>query len=111
MKELFQLNEIPEDVVNTINRFLEKGKTLNGIQKTLYYYYQILENKSLDIKKIKYIIEEYYDQTKKYFIKQSEIKKINENFVDNSRVVTVKINPDELFKKAREKNKINIEDL
>ncbi len=111
IKDLFHVKEIPENVISAIERLVGKGKTFNGIKKTLYYYYQISGNGPTDITRFRYVTEEYYESAKKYFIKRAEINKINKDFVDNSQSRTIKINPKELFKKAQTKSKIDIGDL
>lgn len=111
IKKIYEIDYVPEVVEDIIKNLIEKKeKTYNGIQKTLYYYYEILEKRPRDITKFRWVILSFYEETKQYLIKQKEIMKRNQEFVDNAKIVTYKIDADELFK-PKKKNSINIEDL
>lgn len=118
IKKLFGVSDIPESVIDSINALLkDKGKndkpmTINGIQKTLEYYYGYLGNDPADINIIRFIIVKYYQETYNHLVKQHEIDKKNAEFKDDSKVVTYRIDPNKLFEKARSKGPTtNIEDL
>lgn len=111
IKKLYDIDTIPEIIIETINALVEKkDKTYNGIQQTLRYYYEIFEHQPKDISKLRWVVLENYEDAKNYLIKQREVLQHNKEFVDKSQTITYKINPDELFK-PKKKDSINIEDL
>lgn len=111
IKTLYDIDTVPDVTVEIIKNLVEKkDKTYNGIQQTLRYYYEILEQQPRDINKLRWVVLEQYDNAKQYLIRQKEISKHNQEFVDKSQTITYKINADDLFK-PKKKDSINIEDL
>ena len=107
IKELFGVEEIPENWIVEIEQNLKSGKTISGITQTLKYYYYILGNNPNPDYGLG-IIKKYYEETRQYAIKQQEIMQNNLNHQDKSETVTVRISRPV---STRKKPTYRIEDL
>lgn len=103
IKKCFQIQELPPSIIEVINQKLSATdeidkKTVGGIQKTIEYYFNIL-NQSTDIKYIGWILNTYYLEAKRYYARQREIREANKLVNINVPPIVVKINPKEPNKK------------
>ena len=64
IKQLFAISEIPEDILMGIDREINSGKKVKGIQKTLKYYYEKLEHTADDVALIVFVIKNQYENAR-----------------------------------------------
>lgn len=102
------LGDINEAVVKRqIIKLIESNHTYKGIELTIDYAINIL-SLNLDPKYgISYIVEKYYNETKKYWMKKQKIKKkISEFNFNNDEINIVEVKN----RKNRLKDKLKVED-
>ena len=107
IKDLFNIEELPDSWIAKIDRLVRSGKTLAGIRMTLMYYYNILGHEPNTTYGLN-IVESFYEETRQYAIRQEEIMQKNLAHEEKAGTVTVKIR-----RPVSAKRKINyrIEDL
>ena len=107
IKSLFHKNEVPETWKLFIDKQRKMGKTYSGMQGSLYYFYEILNN-PVDYEAMNSIgiIEYVYDDARKHFEELERVNFYNTHFKDTSTTKTYSIKTPET-----KKHKINIEDL
>lgn len=90
IKKIYQIDAIPVEVNYAIDKLIAIGKKPTGIKATLYYYYKILGNKPA-LYLFGRVIEEKYEEARYYFLKQQELRKINDSIdiTNNKRIVNV----------------------
>lgn len=89
--KLFDFDEIPINYKQQIDKFIKDYKlTLKGIEGSLYYFYEILDN-SIENDVCMGIVPRIYEESKSYFKEKSEIAKINQNFTRKDEKIVVKI--------------------
>ena len=110
VKNLFNLNDIPAELSYMLSDLTNEGKKIKGIQKTLYYYYEILghDTSNFGVYILKKIIRENYDLARVYFEKEKEVKEYNDKVDLTTEEVLVTL-PDQ--SKKQRKAKTRIEDL
>jgi hypothetical protein len=105
IKKLFKIIIIPEEWLIQIDNYIKEKKTYTGIQKTLYYFYEILDNTILTTYGLS-IVKYKYDEAKQYFMK------IYETIENNKQVdLTPKIVNITITNSNKKKQKCNIEKL
>lgn len=92
IKKLFVISDIPESVLNSIDRRIAGGKKVVGIQKTLHYYYEIGEHTATKIEWVPSIIDNYYEEAKKYEKNMREVAEHNSkvDLTPNTRVIRIR---------------------
>ncbi|MCF0115482.1 MAG: hypothetical protein HUJ56_09025 [Erysipelotrichaceae bacterium] len=91
IRDLFVRDECPPDVVRAIDNALKNNKTLSGIRGTLYYYYERMGNSTSNIHTVTRVIEDEYENARKYFARQREIKKLNEEVSLDIEPITIRM--------------------
>ena len=93
--KLYDIAEVSHTVDKQIEDFVHfKGYSYSGIQKTLYYFYELEGNKVLDeFKDTIGIVPHCYDKARKFFESVFIANKANESFVPQETNVHVKITP------------------
>lgn len=89
--KLFKFDELPIGYSQQIDKFIKEYKfTATGIEASLYYFYELLEN---DISKDVYlgIVPKIYNEAKNYFKELKKIEEINANFEPKKEVERVRI--------------------
>jgi len=80
IKELFDFSDIPIGYSQQIDKFIKEYKfTTTGIEASLYYFYEVLEN-SVENDVFLGIVPRVYDEAKRYFQQIKKIEKINQEF-------------------------------
>lgn len=108
IRNLFGIDELPDSWMVSITKMLKSGKTISGIRMTLTYYTSILGYSISPGMGITNLIDKYYEETRQYAIRQQEIITANQQHVDNSKAVTIRINRPVSSKR---RPTCNIEDL
>ena len=111
IREVFQIADVPADVVSGISREIKHGKTTKGIRSTIRYYYFIEGNPTVNISNLPYIIQEQYEVARAYAKRMKEVKEKNAEIDLSTESVNIKINPRDLDRKNQKKIAYNIEDL
>lgn len=113
IKKLFSLTELPSDTINSISKEIGKGRTYSEIQSTLYYYYEIMENKRSSIDYLPFIIKDQYENACNYKKEVAELKKVNEQVdLSHTKKRTIVLSQSDLKKQNPHKKKsYNISDL
>lgn len=99
--ELFDLKKPGVLVYTQIKNYIEKyGYTYTGIQKTLYYFYEIKKNSKQNSHQAIGIVPYVYDEAKEFFLKKEEkkqkivkviekhLEKKEEEIVVNQKIIT-----------------------
>ena len=110
IREVFQVADVPADVISSISREIRRGKTTKGIRSTIKYYYFIEGNPTKNIANLPYVIQDQYEAARAYAQRMKEIKEKNKDIDLTTESVNIKINPRDLNRK-RKKIAYNIEDL
>lgn len=110
IREVFQVADVPADVISSISREIRRGKTTKGIRSTIKYYYFIEGNPATNIANLPYVIQDQYEAARAYAQRMKEIKEKNKDIDLTTESVNIKINPRNLNRK-RKKIAYNIEDL
>lgn len=110
IREVFQVADVPADVISSISREIRRGKTTKGIRSTIKYYYFIEGNPTTNIANLPYVIQDQYEAARAYAQRMKEIKEKNKDIDLTTESVNIKINPRDLNRK-RKKIAYNIEDL
>lgn len=108
LKQLFSLLELPNDVLLNLEKEVSKGKTYEGAQFTLYYYYEVLEKPRGNINIIPFVIRDQYENAQEYKKKTEELKSINAK-IDLSQTAPRKVilKKSDLEKNNTHKRKLN----
>lgn len=111
IRQLFNISEIPSEVVNVIDYNLKNGKKINGIGSTLKYYFEYSdtyhEADSAALSMLGKIIRENYDKAREWGAQRNQVLAYNETVDLNVPPVTVKIERP----KNKSKIKYRMEDL
>lgn len=99
IKKLFVVSDIPESVLNSIDRHIAGGKKVVGIQKTLHYYYEIEEHTATRIEQVPFIINDYYETARKYEKSIRELAERNNKVDLTPNYVTVRVRQSDLEKR------------
>ena len=113
IKDLFFLAEVPQNVLNQIDKESVAGKSYKDQRFAVYYYYEILGNKCSSVDLIPYVIKDQFDRAQKYKA-QSDATKAKNDSIDLSAptVRTVFLSPEDLATpNRRKKKKYDINDL
>jgi len=110
IRRIFSVKEVPEEVINAINRELKKGKKLKGLEGTLHYYYEIMGNPANSIRGVIYVFADQYENAKRYLQNSARIAEHNRSVDLTPKTVTVRVTPESL-QKGHDKPSYNIEDL
>lgn len=112
-QDIFKGQELEVHTIETINYALDKDKrTVNGIKKTLIYYYKILNNHPGEQQSIGWIIKVNYDNAKKFYTEQAEIRKRNDAVSLNATPIKMTIDPEKLHRDGKkDKFTYRMEDL
>lgn len=99
--KLFVSRDCPEDVIYAIDTSIRDGKKISGIKGTIYYYFEIMGHQAdlSTIHTINFVIKTEYENARKYFMKQQEIKRKNAEVDLNLPPVIIKINTEQGRKK------------
>ena len=73
----FGLAEVPDEIIRMIDRELRQGRTINGLSKTLQYYFDIQGNQPGSPNSVRWIWSDYYEATKQYYVKLNAILRHN----------------------------------
>lgn len=107
--------DLPESVSSYLEREIQSQKKKTGGIKATIKYYVLIKNLVInDVGQLPFIINDYYEETRQYLVKVKEIQEKNKTVeLKNIEPIKVKINIDNLHKKADTKRKIDykIEDL
>lgn len=80
VKQLFKLEYVPPNIQNQITEYTTQMRfTLSGIKSTLFYYFDILNNKPSLLNPTIGIVPYVYPQARAYYYKLYQSKKLNEN--------------------------------
>jgi len=71
----------------------EPKYTYTGIQRTLYYFYELQGNKVGEHRKTIGIVPYCYDEAKVFFETAYEASKANADFAEENKTVHVKVKP------------------
>lgn len=77
ISKYFGVTEVPEDVIHAIDRELRQGRTVNGLIKTLQYYFDIQGNQPGAPNSVYWIWSDYYEAAKKYQLKINAVVRHN----------------------------------
>ena len=92
--QLYNLSEIPYAIDKQIDNFVAQlGYTYTGIQKTLYYFYELSRNNVDNHTSTIGIVPYYYEEAKKFFNTVHDSNELNKEFVLDEKTVHVKIRP------------------
>ena len=111
IREVFQVADVPPDVVSSISREIKYGKTTKGIRSTIKYYYFIEGNPPVNIASLPYVIQDQYEIARAYAKRTKEVKEKNKDIDLTTETINIKINPRDLDRKNQKKIAYNIEDL
>jgi len=91
---LYEIDEISYKIEKQIEDFVsQRGYTYSGIQKTLYYFYELENNLVGEFTSTIGIVLHYYDKAKVFFETAHSANMFNENFVREDKTVHIKIKP------------------
>lgn len=80
VKKLFKMDYVHPNIQKQINEYTSQmGFTLSGIRSTLFYYFDILNNKPILSNPTIGIVPYVYPQAKEYYYKIYKAKQLNEN--------------------------------
>lgn len=99
IKKLFVVSDIPESVLNSIDRHIAGGKKVVGIQKTLHYYYEIEEHTATRIEQVPFIINDCYETARKYEKSIMELAEHNSKVDLTPECVRVRMKQSDLEKR------------
>lgn len=108
IKKLFSTDEIPFNVITSLDRIIDEGKKISGIRGTLTYYYQVQGNSPDDINIIGGMIRREYNNASAYFAEAKRIREVNATINIDVPPVTVRIKSTNT---RRPKSKYKMEDL
>lgn len=106
--QLYHIDKIPFMIERQIEEYVEKYNfSYSGIQKSLYYFYEIQKHNFDITKKTIGIVPYIYDETKQYFLDIYQANELNKGKNINETINTIKIVPPDKNIKCN----INIENL
>ena len=111
IRRIFKVSEIPSEVLNAIERELKSGRKIRGLESTIKYYYDIMENPVGPITNLGFILHDQYDNAKNYVARISAIMRHNDTVDLNVPPVTVKVTRDSLRPIRNDDISYKIEDL
>ena len=91
---LYGISEIPYAIDRQIDNYINQmGYTYSGIQKTLYYFYELEGNKPDSHTSTIGIVPYIYDEAKEFFQSLHKANESNEDFIQEEKTVRIKIKP------------------
>lgn len=104
IKELFNIREVPSEIISMLDREIAAGKKPKGMKLTLKYYY-IIQGNTINYDKLVsliFVIKDYYESAKKYQKDMAALKEKNlkKNIENKQRII--KINPKDLGNPSRD---------
>lgn len=91
---LYGIKEIPYVIDKQIDSYVSQlGYTYSGIQKALYYFYELEKNKADTHTSTIGIVPYCYDEARKFFETIHESNEVNKDFIKEDTTVHVKIRP------------------
>ena len=94
IRSLYNLTELPYPITKQIENFIsQQGYTYSGIQKTLYYFYELNKNNPDSHKSTIGIVPYIYDEAKAFFQSLHEANESNKDFIQEERTVHIKLKP------------------
>lgn len=107
---IFNVTEIPDEVISAINREVKAGHKLTGLTATLRYYYDLQGHVPGGVYSAIPVFREQYENARKYAREMAQIAEHNKTVDLAVPPVTVTVTPGSL-RPIRQRPVINIEDL
>ena len=94
IRSLYNLTDLPYQITKQIENFTsQQGFTYSGIQKTLYYFYELNKNCPESHKSTIGIVPYIYDEAKAFFQSLHEASEANKDFNQEEKTVHIKVKP------------------
>lgn len=110
IRRIFNVTEIPDEVVAAVNREVKAGRKLTGLTATLRYYYDLEGHVPGGVYSAIPVFREQYENARNYARKMAQIAERNQNIDLDVPPTIVTVTPESL-RPIRQRPTINIEDL
>ena len=110
IRRIFNVTEIPDEVISAINREVKAGHKMTGLTATLRYYYDLEGHVPTGVYSAIPVFREQYENARRYAREIARVAEHNQTVELDVPPVTVTVTPDSLAP-IRSRPLIKIEDL